>query len=286
MAAGFIGDQPGRDTSQILLMEFLNNSFTLSLCFRTVRRLKQVTEVLRKGQCWSNGPAADWALGWNSDINANEEQQSVWAYLELGRRSLCTAQVCKLWRFLFDGASKNKYYAHWKDIMRHFLLSFLEHLLLQVFIWVPTRHVNHPAVAVFQQVAGLTVNAAGWDAVRGEELGIHLGGFAISPWWWKVLKLVVVEIKQKVSYYLRSKISIGSIAANQTKQASLRKKNGHSGFKLNKNQHRQQEQRQRVKIKYRSISMKTMDTKSQVRATILIMSGDRQTSCRTTLMQV
>lgn len=52
-----------------------------------------------------------------------------------------------------------------------------------------TRHVNHPAVAVLQQVPGLTVDAAGADAVRGEVLGVDGSGLAVTPRRREVLKL-------------------------------------------------------------------------------------------------
>lgn len=48
---------------------------------------------------------------------------------------------------------------------------------------------NHPTVAVLQQVPGLTVDAAGADAVCGEVLGVYGGGLAVAPRWWEVLKL-------------------------------------------------------------------------------------------------
>lgn len=60
-----------------------------------------------------------------------------------------------------------------------FLLAFEFH----------TRHVNHSAVAVFQQVPSFTVDAAGGDAVRGEVLRVYGGGLAISPRRREVLKL-------------------------------------------------------------------------------------------------
>lgn len=55
--------------------------------------------------------------------------------------------------------------------------------------WHHTGHVNHPAVAVLQQVPGFTVNAAGADAVCGEVLRIYGSGLAVSPRRWEVLKL-------------------------------------------------------------------------------------------------
>lgn len=48
---------------------------------------------------------------------------------------------------------------------------------------------NHPAVAVLQQVAGLAVDAAGADAVRGEVLRVDGGGLAVAPRRREVLKL-------------------------------------------------------------------------------------------------
>lgn len=48
---------------------------------------------------------------------------------------------------------------------------------------------NHPAVAILQQVPGFTVNAAGADAVCGEVLRIYGSGLAVSPRRWEVLKL-------------------------------------------------------------------------------------------------
>lgn len=48
---------------------------------------------------------------------------------------------------------------------------------------------NHPAVAVLQQVPGFTVNAAGGDAVRGEEFRVYGSRLAISPRRREVLKL-------------------------------------------------------------------------------------------------
>lgn len=54
---------------------------------------------------------------------------------------------------------------------------------------VSTRHVDHPAVTVLHQVACLTVDTAGCDAVRGEELRVDGSGLAVSPRGREVLKL-------------------------------------------------------------------------------------------------
>lgn len=48
---------------------------------------------------------------------------------------------------------------------------------------------NHPAVAVLQQVPGFTVNAACSDAVCGEEFRVYRGGLTVSPGRREVLKL-------------------------------------------------------------------------------------------------
>lgn len=65
-----------------------------------------------------------------------------------------------------------------------------------------TRHVNHPAVAVLQQVPGFTVDAAGADAVRGEVLGVYGGGLAVSPRRREVLKL-----RQKTAHVVSQRVS-------------------------------------------------------------------------------
>ena len=44
-----------------------------------------------------------------------------------------------------------------------------------------TRHVDHATVAVFHDVAGLTVDPTGGDAVNREEVEPHLGGPALAP---------------------------------------------------------------------------------------------------------
>lgn len=46
---------------------------------------------------------------------------------------------------------------------------------------VPTRHVDHPAVAVLHQVTSLTVNPAGCDAVSAKEVWVHRRGLAVPP---------------------------------------------------------------------------------------------------------
>ena len=56
-------------------------------------------------------------------------------------------------------------------------------------VCVYTGHVDHPAVAVLHQVARLTVDAAGCDAVRGEELRVDRSGLAVSPGRGQVLEL-------------------------------------------------------------------------------------------------
>lgn len=61
---------------------------------------------------------------------------------------------------------------------------------------IHTRHVNHPAVAVLQQVPGLTVDAAGADAVCGEVLRVYGSGLAVTPRWREVLKL-----QQQTAHY-------------------------------------------------------------------------------------
>lgn len=48
---------------------------------------------------------------------------------------------------------------------------------------------DHPAVTVLHQVACLTVDTAGCDAVRGEELRVDGSGLAVSPRGREVLKL-------------------------------------------------------------------------------------------------
>ena len=48
---------------------------------------------------------------------------------------------------------------------------------------------NHPAVAVLQQVPGFTVYAARGDAVCGEVFRVYGSGLAVSPRRWEVLKL-------------------------------------------------------------------------------------------------
>ena len=52
---------------------------------------------------------------------------------------------------------------------------------LNRWLWSSTWHVHHPAVAVLQQVASLTVDAAGRDAVGVEELRVYGGRLTISP---------------------------------------------------------------------------------------------------------
>lgn len=67
---------------------------------------------------------------------------------------------------------------------------------------IHTRHVNHPAVAVLQQVPGLTVDAAGADAVCGEVLGLYGSGLAVTPRWREILKLrkqMAHVVSQRVS---------------------------------------------------------------------------------------
>lgn len=53
----------------------------------------------------------------------------------------------------------------------------------------PTWHVHHAAVAVLHQVARLTVNAAGGDAVGVEEIRVHGNSFAGAPGWGQVDEL-------------------------------------------------------------------------------------------------
>lgn len=55
--------------------------------------------------------------------------------------------------------------------------------------WIHTWHVDHSAVAILQQVPGFTVNAAGGDAIRGEEFRVYGCRLAISPRRREVLKL-------------------------------------------------------------------------------------------------
>lgn len=45
-----------------------------------------------------------------------------------------------------------------------------------------TWHVHHATVTVLHQVASLTVNAAGGDAVGVEEIRVHGNSFAGAPW--------------------------------------------------------------------------------------------------------
>lgn len=54
---------------------------------------------------------------------------------------------------------------------------------------VPTRHVDHPAVAVLHQVSSLTVDPAGRDAVSAEEVRVHRRGLAVPPRWRQVREL-------------------------------------------------------------------------------------------------
>lgn len=49
-------------------------------------------------------------------------------------------------------------------------------------IHMPTRHMDHPAVAVLHQVSCLTVDPAGRDAVSAEEVWVHRRGLAVPPW--------------------------------------------------------------------------------------------------------
>ena len=52
-------------------------------------------------------------------------------------------------------------------------------------LWPPspalTWHVDHAAVTVLHDVAGLTVDPTGGDAVNGKEVEPHLGGPALAP---------------------------------------------------------------------------------------------------------
>lgn len=52
-----------------------------------------------------------------------------------------------------------------------------------------TWHVHHPAVAVLHDVAGLTVNPAGRDAVHREKGQAQLRGAALAPWRGQVCQL-------------------------------------------------------------------------------------------------
>lgn len=45
----------------------------------------------------------------------------------------------------------------------------------------PTRHVDHPTVAVLHQVSRLAVDPTGGDAVGAEEVGVHRRGLAVPP---------------------------------------------------------------------------------------------------------
>lgn len=48
---------------------------------------------------------------------------------------------------------------------------------------------DHAAVAVLYDVAGLTVNPTGGDAVNRKEVEPHLRGPALSPWWGQIREL-------------------------------------------------------------------------------------------------
>lgn len=48
-------------------------------------------------------------------------------------------------------------------------------------LWGRTWHVHHAAVTVLHQVAGLTVDAAGGNAVGVEEIRVHGNSFAGAP---------------------------------------------------------------------------------------------------------
>lgn len=52
-----------------------------------------------------------------------------------------------------------------------------------------TWHVHHSAVAVFEQVTRLAVDATGRDAVSGEVFRVHRFGSAVAPWRRKILEL-------------------------------------------------------------------------------------------------
>lgn len=52
-----------------------------------------------------------------------------------------------------------------------------------------TGHVNHPAIAVLDQVSRLAVNSAGSDAVTAEEVRVHRCGLAVAPRWGQVRQL-------------------------------------------------------------------------------------------------
>lgn len=54
---------------------------------------------------------------------------------------------------------------------------------------VPTRHVDHPAVAVLHQISCLAVDPAGCDAVSVEEVWVHRRGLAVPPRWRQVRQL-------------------------------------------------------------------------------------------------
>lgn len=61
----------------------------------------------------------------------------------------------------------------------------------------PTWHVDHTAVAVLHNVAGLTVNPTGGDAVNRKEVEPHLGGPTLPPWWGQIREL---EDRQEGGY--------------------------------------------------------------------------------------
>lgn len=69
-------------------------------------------------------------------------------------------------------------------------------------VWIHTRHVNHPAVTILQQVPSFTVNAAGGDAVCGEVFRVYGSRLAISPRRREVLKL-----KEQTAYVFPQYIS-------------------------------------------------------------------------------
>lgn len=139
-------------------------------------RLKQF-QVKATVVLYSEWNRDSWTPGWTQ---TSVQRCCVWAHLKLGQRSLCTAQVCTLWRSLFKTTEHINNYIHSNN---RFIFLLVRPL------WTHTRHVNHSAVAVLQQVPGFTVNAAGSDAVLGEVFRVYGSGLAISPRRRKVLKL-------------------------------------------------------------------------------------------------
>lgn len=172
-------------------MEFLNNHFTVLFCSSWAESNFKLTLLLNE---YFHG----WAACRIQTLNLmplfffpSFYFCSINTYLEPGQHSLCTAQECKQWMFLFEKKSTvvvnrtNDAFVMWLGLLQ-----------------IHTRHVNHPAVAVLQQVPGLTVDAAGADAVCGEVLGVYGCGLAVTPRWWEILKL-----QQQTAHIVSQRVS-------------------------------------------------------------------------------